>query len=83
MCVSFCFKSLRKCTEGKREFSLYIDSGLYSPASNRTGTSICELEGQNRGHFMPQNIIPNDSYSSKTSDPLHISRVGGNALNEI
>lgn len=64
-------------------FNLYIDSGLYSPAYHRRGTSIYELEGQNRGHFMPQNIIPDSFYSGKTSDPLNISRVSGNALNEI
>lgn len=64
-------------------FSLYINSGLYSPASHRTGTSVYEFEGQNRGHFTPQNIIPDGYYSSKTSGPLNISRVSGNALNEI
>lgn len=74
-----CISVLKK--EGA--FSLYVGSGLHSPDSNRTGTLVCELEGQKEAISLHRIIIPDDFYSSKASAPLRISRVGGNALNEI
>lgn len=56
-CVGFSFLKKVCISALKKEgvFSLYVGSGLHPPDSNRTGTSVCGLEGQNRGHFTPQN----------------------------
>lgn len=58
--VSFCFKSLNKCTEGKGVFHLYVDSGLHSPALTGQALQFVSLRVKieaTSGHRISYQII--------------------------